>query len=206
MVITKISPFGVKITQGSTSFAINPSADKKLLSNGTFSADIVLLSSSSNGFDSAEHFIKKDDSTFIIDSPGEYERDELFIYGIASTTKSGGADSINTIYYLKIDDLDIAVLGAHEPTSLPHDVTETIDNVDVLIIPIAGDNVLSAVAANKLATKLEAKVIIPVGFADKKDANLLAFLDEFSHETTETDKVVLKTKDLTDNPQSFILL
>ena len=142
----------------------------------------------------------------MINSPGEYERDDLFIYAIASQTKFGGGDTQNTIYYFRLDDLDVAVLGAHEPTSLPHDVTEVMDNVDVLIIPIAGDQVMNPIAANKLAVKLEAKIVVPTGFTSKKDPNLLAFKEEFSHATTETDKIVLKAKDITQNPQAFILI
>lgn len=202
MVITKISDHGVKITQGNFSIAVNPTGDKSKVENGTFSADLVLLSAPASDFDSDEHFIKKDESTFVVDSPGEYEKDDLFVYGMSSTTNFGGNNNLNTMYYLQVDGIDICILGAHEPDALPQKVLEMIDNIDVLILPISGDEVMGPIAANKLATKLEAKVVIPVG---KNEANLKVFKEEFSHEINTTDKINLKSSDITTVPKAFIL-
>ena len=161
MVITRISDFGLKFTQGSLSVAVNPPVDKKSADGGTFGADITLLSAPALGFDSAEHFDNKGKG-FVISGPGEYERDDLFIYGLASTTNYGSG-GINTVYYFNLDSIDVLILGAHEPDALPNEITELADNVDILVVPIAGDSVMGPVAANKLSTKLEAKVIIPIG-------------------------------------------
>ena len=206
MVITRISDFGIKITQGTLSLAINPAGDKENIIGGTFGADIVLLSAPHTQFDSAEHFTKKDDETFVIQGPGEYEREELFIYGVGTTTSFGGNSQPNTVYYFNLDSIDVLVMGANEPDTLPSDLTELVDNVDLLIMPIAGDEILGAVSANKLATKLEASLVLPVGFNKKDDPQLGAFQDEFSHKINMTDKLTLRSTDIPETPEAHVIL
>ncbi len=206
MVITRISEFGIKLTQGSMSIALNPAVDKKNLSQGTFSADIILLSSPDIGFDGDDLFTKKDGGTFVISSAGEYERDELFIYGFETSTEFMGHNSTNTTYYFNLDSIDVLVLGAHEPDNLPNELTELVDNVDILIVPIAGGGTLGPIAANKLATKLEASVVIPVGYTKKDDEQLKAFHEEFNHKITQVDKLTLKSSDIATTPEAYIIL
>jgi L-ascorbate metabolism protein UlaG (beta-lactamase superfamily) len=205
MVITRLSDHGFKISQGSLNLALNPSSNKKNLTNGTFSADVILLSASQSGFDSAEHFESKSKDSFVISGPGEYEREGLFIYGIASTTIYGSQPGLNTNYYFELDGIDILALGAHEPVELPKNVLEQVDNVDILILPICGDQVLSPVAAHKLATKLEAKIIIPTGPNNIKDANLQAFNEALSHDLETTDKLSLRSSDIGSNPVAYFI-
>lgn len=204
MVITRISDFGFKLTQGSYSIAVNPPLDKKDAS-ATFGADLVLLSASASGFDSAEHFIKSPDETFVIDSPGEYEKDQLFIHSMNSTTNYRGVAAINTCHYFSIDGIDVLILGAHEPATLPNHVTELVDNVDVLILPVTGDGVMDVISAHKLSTKLEAKVVLPAGSTNPKDPNIQAFLQESSHHTEITDKINLKSTDIPEQPVVYVV-
>lgn len=203
MIITRISDYGLKISQGNTSIAVNPSGDKKQLDNGTFTADIVLLSAPQIGFDSAEHF-SKDDKTFVISSAGEYEVEELFIYGVTSTTVKDGKSFNNTIYYFNLDGNDVCVLGAHEPLQLPGEATELVDNIDILIMPVTGEGVLSAVDANKIATKLEANLVIPMGSSKESDNGIQAFKDEFGHDWVVSEKINPKN-DKEAKPQAIFL-
>ena len=205
MVISKISVNGIKLTQGALNIAINPPADKKDITGGSFGADIILLSAPRTSFDDGENFNNDKKPAFVIDSPGEYEKDGLFIHGLSSTTKYGNQDAINTIYYFNIEGLQICVLGAHEPDTLPSSATEVIDEVDILILPIAGDVVLNSIAAAKLANKLEAKIIIPIGFKDKNDPNVVSFVKEQGHEAKYDEKIVVKANDLPAVPVTYIL-
>jgi len=162
-----------------------------------------LLSAPQIGFDSAEHF-SKDDKTFVISSAGEYEVEELFIYGVTSTTVKDGKSFNNTIYYFNLDGNDVCVLGAHEPLQLPGEATELVDNIDILIMPVTGEGVLSAVDANKIATKLEANLVIPMGSSKESDNGIQAFKDEFGHDWVVSEKINPKN-DKEAKPQAIFL-
>jgi L-ascorbate metabolism protein UlaG (beta-lactamase superfamily) len=215
MVITRISEYGFKISQGSYSIAINPPVDKKSAINGTFTADLILLSAENTGFDGVENFTKDSKATFIINSPGEYEKDGLFIYGLPSTTlytdkKSAGKSSDvqarnNVIYFFNLDGLDVCVLGAHEPTSLSQQAAELIDNIDILFVPIMSDMVMDSIAASKLVTKLDPKIIIPTGFTDESDQNLKNFIADSGHDFQAADKLTIKEKDVSAKPTIYFL-
>lgn len=205
MVITRISDFGFKVAQGTTTIAINPPISKSASNSGVFGADIVLLSAPQVGFDSAVNFSKKDDETFVIATPGEYERSELFVYGLASKTNFGGGDNLNVVYYFNLDSIDVLVLGAHESDSLPNELTELVDNVDILIIPVVGDEVLSSSAASKIAAKLEASIVLPSGTTIFDSPAINAFSDDFSHTLEVTDKLTLRSNDIPDSPKAYLI-
>ncbi len=74
---------------------------------------------------------------------------------------------------------------------------ESLDEIDLLFVPIAGNGVLDPATAYKLAVSLEPRVIVPMQFDDMKDKNLTHFLKEAGEEKTEAlDKLTLKRKDL----------
>ena len=92
---------------------------------------------------------------------------------------------------------------------------EAIDGVDILVVPIGGDGVLSAAAAHKLALQFEPKLIVPshypnpaggqVGEVGEKDA-LKKFLKEAGEEKAEVvDKLTIKKKDL-DNKEAEVVV
>lgn len=216
MVITRISEYGFKISQGSFSIAVNPPVDKKSAVNGTFTADLVLLSAANTGFDSADNFTKDGKSTFIINSPGEYEKDGLFIYGLPSATQfqlksapnskeNEHLSRNNVIYFFNLDGLDVCVLGAHEPNNLSQQAAELIDNIDVLFIPIMSDMVMDSISAGKLVTKLDPKIIIPTGFISEDDSNLKNFIADTGHDFQLVDKLTLKEKDIAVKPMIYHL-
>ena len=101
---------------------------------------------------------------------------------------------INTVYSLVVDNINIAFLGALSDFPLPNDVVESINEPDILFIPIGGNGLVDTKQAAKIASSLEPKLIIPM---DYDDSSLKSFLKEMGQENAnKSDKLTLKRKDL----------
>jgi L-ascorbate metabolism protein UlaG (beta-lactamase superfamily) len=159
-----------------------------------------------NGVESAEFGDKK---PFVVNGPGEYEAKQVFVRGLLSSSQYGGKDLINTIYIFTVDNMRLCFLGALNDAQLKDDVTEALDDIDILFVPIGGEGVLEASAAYKLAVSLEPKLIIPMHFGEvgKKDA-LKTFLKEGGSESNveELDKLTIKKKDLEGKEGNIVVL
>jgi len=106
-----------------------------------------------NGVEQASHGEKE---PFSITGPGEYEVKKIFIRGYPSRSTYGGSDGINTIYTIRMEGMNLCFLGALSEKKLPAAVTEALDQVDILFVPIGGDGVLAALPAHELSVELEA--------------------------------------------------
>ena len=95
--------------------------------------------------------------------------------------------------------LYLGALGA----DLPSEVLE-MDSPDVLIIPVGTEGVLTPADAQKLAVKLEAKIVIPILHDEK---SLKQFLKEASAEGTKPiDKLTIKPRDVADKENEVVVL
>src|SRR5690606_20251264 len=119
-------------------------------------------------FTSSNHGAVKSDTKLVIDEPGEFEVSDISIQGIparAHVDEEGTKQAV--MYKILIDDLRIAVVG-HVYPELSGDQLETLNTVDVLILPVGGNGyTLDPVGALKLIKDIEPKVIIPTHFDDK---------------------------------------
>jgi len=102
---------------------------------------------------------------FIIQNPGEYEKQGIAIRGIVSfhDDKQGAERGPNTIYVYKAEEFTIAHLG-----DLGHLLTdaqvEAIGDVDVVMIPVGGTYTLDAKTAAAVIGQIEPKIIIPMHY------------------------------------------
>ena len=156
-------------------------------------------------YNGVENLSFGDREPFVISGPGEYEIKNIFIKGIPSESKVGGPGSVNTIYTLNVDKMNICFLGALSSKTLPAESREAIDNVDILFVPIGGVSGLSPADAYGVAVSIEPKVIIPMDYED--DAPLKKFLKEGGAEKTEAlDKLTVKSKDIEGKEGEIIVL
>ncbi|HSX57760.1 MAG TPA: MBL fold metallo-hydrolase [Candidatus Saccharimonadales bacterium] len=123
-------------------------------------------------------------SPYVIEGPGEYEVKGIEIVGVASwhDNKEGAERGKNTIYNFKIDKINIAHLGDLGQTTLTEPQVEEIGNVDVLLLPVGGFFTIDASEANKIASQLEPKIIIPMHFKGDSTVSELADVDKFLKE------------------------
>lgn len=211
MIITHFNKQHFKIQLGDLTLAINPVSKDSKEDVNKYGADIVLQSINHVDYNAGHEMSFGDKSPFIISSPGEYEIKDIFIKGFGTyidlpiKNEKEKQKLLNTSFVFRIDNINICFLGAIKE-ELSAKQKEIINDVDILFIPLSKDEImLNPYEASKIATKLEARVIIPMDY-DKDSLNI--FLKEFGKELKDiekVDKLTIKRKDI-ENKQSEIIL
>lgn len=196
MVITHHGGQCFKVSFGDTTLAFDPIAKQSKLTPVKFGADVAFVSLNHpnfNGVDNAAHGAKE---PFIVWGPGEYEIGQVTARGYGVKTMYGGEERYNTIYQVRLEDMNMVFLGALAEPDIDPKILAEFGDIDILFVPIGGGDVLDVPAAAKLALKLEARLIIPMHY----DAtSLKAFLKEAGAEgVTPVDKLTLKKKDVNE--------
>jgi len=101
---------------------------------------------------------------FLIDGPGEYEVGGIFVRGISSLyDSSAGKESKRiTIYNIETEGIKLCHLSDLNQKELDSKQLETIGEVDILMVPIGGGEIMDSKIAQKIVNQIEPKVIIPM--------------------------------------------
>jgi L-ascorbate metabolism protein UlaG (beta-lactamase superfamily) len=145
-----------------------------------------------------------DESTVILDGPGEYEVHGCSIQGVAAQAHlhESKAPKATTIYRLETEDAAIVILG-HIYPELSEEQLEALGTVDILIIPVGGNGyTLDAKGAVDMIRAIEPKIVIPTHYAEADvnyevpQAELEEFLKELGSEAEAIPKLKLKNAQL----------
>lgn len=140
---------------------------------------------------------------FLINTPGEYEISGLRIFGVRTyhDDKKGDERGQNTVFVFDFEEARVAHLGdlGHK---LEGDALESLDNVDILLVPTGGFYTIDAATAINVAEAVEPKIVIPMHYKTPmhtKEFEKISTLDEFKKEAngmiSETsDELVIKSK------------
>jgi L-ascorbate metabolism protein UlaG (beta-lactamase superfamily) len=126
-------------------------------------ADIVTISHAS----SHHSYVAAIKSDFkVIDSPGEYEINDIFVTAInmqAGSKESKDNASANNIFVIDLEDIKICHLGDlnHVPTQ---NQVEDMGNIDILLVPVGGKQALNAVQAAEVISLIEPYLVIPMHY------------------------------------------
>ena len=167
-------------------------------------ADIVVLAqknkklyNSTSGI-SGEHFDVTD--------PGEYDVKGVTVTGIPLKQE----DTYITIFLIESEDIRILNLTHIKDFNLKEEELESLGDIDVLIIPVGGNTVLSASSASKAVNSIEPKIVIPSHY---KMGDLILDLDplekfikEMGGKKEEMEKFSFKKKDLPEEGTKVIVL
>lgn len=163
MEITYIGHSCFKIKGKSTSLIVDPYDPTKTgYKLPKLETDIVLVSHS---HDDHSYIKGVTGQTLLIQTPGEYEKNDVTVYGLESfhDDSKGSERGKNVIYVIEIDDFTILHLGdlGHQ---LDKETLEKIPNVDVLMIPVGGTYTLDGKEAAKVISDLEPGIVIPMHY------------------------------------------
>lgn len=210
MIITHFNKQHFKLQQGDLTIAINPVSKDSKFDNNKYGADIVLETTNHIDYNGGDMMSYGEREPFIISGPGEYEIKDIFIKGFGSyvdlLTDTKGKEKLkfqNTSYVFTVDNIKICFLGALKEDLTPEQ-KEIIDDIDILFVPVSSsEDMLNAYDANKLATKLEPKLIIPM---DYDEASLKMFLKEAGKDNVEKiDKLTIKKKDIEGKQNELVI-
>lgn len=204
MIITYHGMQCFKASFGDTTIAFDPISKKSKLSGPKFGADVVFISLRHPDMNGAAEMAFGSKEPFVIDGPGEYEVGQVTARGYGVKTMYEGEERFNTIYKVTFEDMNIVFLGALGSEEIDPKILGELDDIDILFVPIGGGDVLDVPAASKLATKLEARCIIPMHYTDTA---LKAFLKEEGVESGKPlDKLTVKKKDLAEMEGEIVVL
>ena len=198
MIITYDGVESVKISHGDFTISLNPISKESKFKLANFGSDVVLITANHPDFNGVDTATRQGKEPFVIKGPGEYEVRGVFVRGFASKTVYGGVERINTVYTFELDGIKIAYFGAISDKDLDSKAKEEIGDIDIVFVPVGGDEVLGGEDAYKIAMKREPKIIIPIHFGavGQKDS-LEKFLKEADAKDTKSiDKLTIKKKDL----------
>lgn len=211
MVITHHGGQCFKVTLGDLTIVFDPISKGATLPSVRFGADIALVSRNHPDMNGVEEVTYGDKEPFAITGPGEYERQGVVIQGFLSKSayglSKGQEAAVNTIYSVELEDMTLVHLGALADTELSAEARESIDEIDVLFVPVGGDGVLSPAKAHELAVSLEPKIIIPMHWSGMgAPKSLETFLKDAGNGSDKLDKLTLKKKDLAGRDGSILVL
>ncbi len=167
-------------------------------------ADIIILSQKEKNLYSAVSGFSGD--PFMMDTPGEYDVKGVTVTGIPLKQE----DKYVTVELIESEDIRILNLSHIKEWNMKEDEVEELGEIDILILPVGGNTVLSAAAAAKVVNEIEPKVVIPSHYKMKElilDLDPLEkFIKEMGGKNESMDKLTLKKKDLAEEGTKVVVL
>ena len=204
MIISYQGAQSFKAQFGDMVLAFDPVSKESKFRANNFGADIALISLNHPDMNGIDQVNRGEKQAFIINGPGEYEIQGVFIKGLPSSSGYDGSEHINTIYTVNFENMNLCFLGALGSIEIPNETKAGIDDVDILFVPVGGNGVLKPAEAYKFAVSLEPSIIIPMNFDEK---SIKAFLKEGGEEGIRPiEKLTIKKKDLEEKEGEIIVL
>ncbi len=186
-----------KLKNSNQSLATNPYNLDKVTNLGKVKSDIAVFSDSSQVAKT-----KVDDNVFVIDSAGEYEMKDIFVYGQEINK--------NIVYLIVFEDMKIAFMGELGHQELSNGDLELVEGADILIVPVGGGDLATAKEAARLIRQLEPRIVIPSCHKDGsfklKADDVAVFVKEIGLKPEETEKFNIKKKDLPQEDMKLVIL
>ncbi len=162
----------------------------------SLAADIVIGTQGNN------NLVQISGSPFVLSSPGECETKGVLMTATSSQTPG------QTVVRLDSEQLSIGFLGnASKP--LNDQEMEVVTGVDILFVPVGGENSYDAETAVKMVNGIEPRIVIPMGQRSENNPNaadVSAFVKAIGLKADEPQtKVILKKKDLPQDEMRVIL-
>lgn len=209
MIITWYGQSCFKINTKDVTIVTDP-FDKKIgIKPYSGAADIVTVSHDHYDHNNVESLRG---TPFVINTPGEFEIKNIFIYGHRSyhDKKNGLERGANTIYLIEAEDMRICHLG-DLGENLSDKVIEKLGQVDVLMIPVGGVYTIDAKEADELIDRIEPAIILPMHYKTSALNIKIDPLDKFlaarGIKKAETmDHLTIKKKELNPEDNKVVVL
>jgi len=136
------------------------------------------------------------EGSFIINSPGEYEKHGVYLRGIPSfhDNKGGTERGLNSIFVIKAEDVAICHMGDFGEDKLSDSQVSEIGNIDILMIPVGGKYTIGYKEAVAVIGQIGPKIVIPMHYKVKDLKLDIEGPDKFVKESGITPEKVDKFK------------
>jgi L-ascorbate metabolism protein UlaG (beta-lactamase superfamily) len=184
-----------KIITKEATIITDPFDKKSGLTPPRGNADILILSDKNDPMYTAISGISGE--PFLINDPGEYDTKGVTVTGLPVKQDNGFV----TVFLIESEDIKILNLAHIKDFSLKEDELEALGQIDILIIPVGGGEVMDASTASKIVNDIEPKIVIPSQYQ-----KLDSFVKEMGGKSEELDKLILKKKDLAEEGIKLVAL
>jgi L-ascorbate metabolism protein UlaG (beta-lactamase superfamily) len=203
----QIQYFGLssfKITTKEATIITDPFHKDSGLVSPRGAADIIVLAEKNKALYSATSGIQGEH--FDVTDPGEYDIKGVTITGVPLKQE----DKYVTVFLIESEDIRVLNLTHIKDFNLKEEELESFGDIDILIVPVGGNSVLSASTASKVVNQVEPKIVIPSHYkmptliidVDPVDK----FLKEMGGKKEEMEKLTIKKKDLPQEGTSVVVL
>ncbi len=206
------SCFQIITSQGKdsqVSLIIDPFGPDCGLKVPNLSGDILLVTHNHPSHNNIKALLQQG-QPFLIDGPGEYEIKGVYIQGIPAFHRNINFGKEN-IYTIESEGMRVCHMGDFGQKELFPEQLEDIGEVDILLIPIGGNETIGSEEAQKIISQIEPKIVIPMRYSLPKLKAKLDGLDKFlkimgekNHESLP--KLTVKSKDLTSDEETKIIV
>jgi L-ascorbate metabolism protein UlaG (beta-lactamase superfamily) len=164
--------------------------------------DIIILSEKNNKLYNAISGFSGD--PFLMNDPGDYDLKGVTVTAIplkqeGDETKDGKPRYVSATL-IEAEDMRILNLNHIRTFSMKEDDLDALGEIDILILPVGGNSVMTAKDASKIAHEIEPKIIIPSHYSTEGLALPYEKVDDFIKEmggkSEKVEKLLLKKKDL----------
>ncbi len=171
----------------------------------TLTANIVAVS---HDAEDANNTSAVQGDPFVVDMPGEYEVQGMFVYALPASLQKGGRD--HRIFRVEQEGMRLAHLGALDRI-LTDEELQQLNNIDILMIPVGGGRVLTAKQAVEVIGQIEPRVVIPMTHAVHGVKESFGSVDGFCKELgvcrrEEATKYKVSRKDLPEEDMLIMAL
>ncbi len=203
----QIQYFGLssfKITAKEATIITDPFHKDSGLTPPRGAADVLILAEKNSKLYSAVSGISGEH--FDITDPGDYDVKSVAVTGIP--LRQG--DKYVTVFLIESEDIRILNLSHIKEFNLKEEELEELGDIDILILPVGGNTVMSAAAAGKAVNEVEPKIVIPSPYTMDGLIFDLDGLDKFVKEMggkkEEMDKLTVRKKDLVEEGAKLVIL
>lgn len=175
-------------------------------------ADIIILSEKNNKLYTATSGLSGD--PFEASDPGEYDIKGVTITGIP--LKQEGDEAKNgkpryvTAELIESEDIRILNLTHIREFNMKEDDIDALGEIDILILPVGGNSVMTAKDAAKVVHEIEPNIVIPSHYAtdglklpyEKVDG----FIKEMGGKSESMEKLMIKKKELSPEQIKKVIL
>jgi hypothetical protein len=140
---------------------------------------------------------------FVIEEPGEYEINDVYVQGIPAGEV--------IIYLIETEGIKICHLGDFGQKELTPEQLDQLGDIDILMVPIGGVGTIDAKGASKIISQIEPKLVIPMHYQIPKLKlklnSLEQFLKEMGSPVIEVQKKLkVKSLDLSKEKMQIVVL
>jgi L-ascorbate metabolism protein UlaG (beta-lactamase superfamily) len=203
----QIQYFGLssfKVTTKEATVITDPFDKKSGLVPPRGAADILILAEKDNSLYSATSGISGD--PFLMDDPGEYDVKGVTVTGIPLKQ----SDKYVSAFLIESEDIRILNLTHIKEFTMKEEEIEDLGEIDILIVPVGGEDVLDAAHASKVVNEIEPKIVIPSHYDSTgltvKAEKIEKFIKEMGGKSESMEKLTIKKKDLVAEETKVIVL